>query len=217
MAAEARVAAAEPARPILQHWSVRVRDALSTYLPLLLMLLLAGLSWWLVRITPVPPAARLQDPANQTPDFTLQGVEMVRYRADGRREARIRGRELRHFPFGERVEIDDARIQIDHPDGPLEAQSLQATVTEGGQRVALRGEVRLTRAATARQPAFSVEGESIDLDSAAGRAWSQEPILWTQNDAVVRAAGFDYRQQADELMLRGPVQARLEPLSPRRR
>jgi lipopolysaccharide export system protein LptC len=201
----------EPRRPraASEHWSIRLRDLLSTYLPLLLMLLLAALTWWLVRITPVPLAARTTELASQAPDYTLGEVELVRYRGDGSLMARIRARELRHYPVGDRVELDAAWLLADHPDGALLAQAERATVTDEGQRVRLEGDVRLSRAATPTQEAFEARTRLLELDTQAGRAWTDEPVQWTQGELRAQAAGLDYDQSGARLQLKGPVRAQL--------
>jgi lipopolysaccharide export system protein LptC len=45
--------AAAPRRAM--PWHLRLREALSSYLPLLLMALLALATWWLVKNSPRPP------------------------------------------------------------------------------------------------------------------------------------------------------------------
>ncbi|MFM8796093.1 MAG: LPS export ABC transporter periplasmic protein LptC, partial [Betaproteobacteria bacterium] len=137
-----------------EHWSIRLRDLLSTNLPLLLMLVLAALTWWLVRITPVPPALRLAEPPSQSPDYVLIDVQLVRYRSDGSLMARIRARELRHYPLGDRVELDGAvRMVGPHP-GAVLGPAERAVLTEEGQRLHLQGDVRLSREASPSQAAF---------------------------------------------------------------
>lgn len=211
---EARV---DRPRVVAEHWSIRLRDLLSTYLPLLLMLLLAGLTWWLVRIAPVPPAARTVEPSSQAPDYTLGEVELVRYRGDGSLMARIRARELRHYPVGDRMELDGAWLMADHPEGALLAQAERAFVTEDGQRVRLEGDVRLNRAATPSQPAFEARTQALEVDTKAGRAWTTQPVVWTQGDLKAQAAGFDYEQTGARLQLNGPVRAQMSAAPPVRR
>lgn len=203
--------------PVSQHWSVRLRDLLSTYLPLLLMLALAGATWWLVRITPLPPMSSASEPSPQAPDYTLQGVDLQRYRGDGALLARIQGRELRHFPQGDRMELEDARILLNQADGPVHAQARQAEVTDGGDRVRLMGSVVLRRPAGPQQEAFEVHGEVVEFDVRASRAWSDQAVEWVQDASRLRAAGFDYRQADGQVQLRGPVQANWLPASPKGR
>jgi lipopolysaccharide export system protein LptC len=205
------------ARPLAEHWSIRLRDLLSTYLPLLLMLLLAAMTWWLVRVTPVPSLARLADPPSQAPDYILGEVELVRYRSDGSVMARIRAREVRHYPVGDRVELDSAWLMADHAEGALLAQADRAVLTDEGQRIRLQGDVRLSRAATESQDAFDARTSVLDIDLQSGRAWTAEPVHWTQGSLQARAAGLDYEQSGSRLQLKGPLQAELKPAGQRGR
>ena len=69
----------------------RVRNALSAYLPLLLMALLAAGTAWLVRNTPgagSPPSASAP---RKEPDYTMQGFSIVRFGPDGHASIRIEG------------------------------------------------------------------------------------------------------------------------------
>lgn len=205
---------ADRARALADIWSVRLRDLLSTYLPLLLMLLLAAATWWLVRITPVPGAPRATDAASQAPDYILNDVEFVRYRGDGSLMARVRSRELRHYPAGDRMELDDAQVVADHPEGDIKAQARRGFFSEEGRRIRLEGDVNFRREATATQPAFRVQTSVLELDVENGRAWTDAPVQWEQEGAVLTASGFEYEQATSLLQLSGPVSARISPRAP---
>jgi lipopolysaccharide export system protein LptC len=204
-------------RRVAEHWSIRLRDLLSTYLPLLLMLLLAAMTWWLARVTPVPGAARQVEPPSQAPDYILGDVEFVRYRSDGSLMARIRAREVRHYPLGDRIELDSAWLMADHAEGALLAQAERAVLTDEGQRIRLQGDVRLSREATASQDAFVARTPLLEIDLQAGRAWTAEPVHWTQGPMEANAAGLDYEQAGSRLQLRGPLQAEIKPTGQRGR
>jgi len=205
-AAESRIARSAA---VTEHWSIRLRDLLSTYLPLLLMLALAALTWWLVRITPVPSATRPAEPLSQAPDYILGEVELVRYRGDGSLLARVRAREVRHYPVGDRVDLEGAWLLADHPEGAVLAQAEQAVLTNDGQRVRLQGDVRFSREASASQAAFNARTSVLELDLQAGRAWTLEPVQWRQGDLWVQAAGFEYEQSGSRLELKGPLKAQM--------
>lgn len=208
---------ADRARALADVWSVRLRDLLSTYLPLLLMLLLAAATWWLVRVAPVPESTRAPEAANQAPDYILNGVELVRYRGDGSLMARVRSRELRHYPLGDRMELDDARVVADHPEGDIQAQARRGFVSDEGRRVRLEGDVSFSREATATQAAFKVQTSLLELDVETGRAWTNVPVQWEQEGVVLTAAGFEYEQATSVLQLKGPVKARMSPSAAVRR
>ena len=105
-----------------QAWGYRLQQALSSYLPLLLMALLSLGTWWLVKHTPQLPGARDEAPIRQTPDYTMNGFSITRFGPDGRVVLRIAGDSLRHFPATDRLEIEGVRIHA------LRAHSLQHTL-----------------------------------------------------------------------------------------
>ena len=53
-------------------WPARLLDALSSYLPMLLMGLLALGSWWLVKNTPMPEGPRVAAPLRHDADYTMR-------------------------------------------------------------------------------------------------------------------------------------------------
>ena len=74
-------------------WGPRLRDALTTYLPFLLMVILALGSWWLVKNSPgAPKSTRAAVPAG-VPDYTLHGFTLQRYGKDGRLMLTLHGRQ----------------------------------------------------------------------------------------------------------------------------
>jgi lipopolysaccharide export system protein LptC len=75
-----------------------LRDALSTYLPLLLMALLALGTWWLVKNTPRTPSCPAQPAVRRDPDYTMTAFRIERFDPDGRLRVRVDGAQLRHFP-----------------------------------------------------------------------------------------------------------------------
>ena len=92
-------------------WHMRLRDALSSYLPLLLMALLALATWWLVKNTPVGGGAAEAPPVRSEPDYTMTDFALERFAADGRMKVRIEGARLRHFPDVDRIEAEHGALE----------------------------------------------------------------------------------------------------------
>jgi lipopolysaccharide export system protein LptC len=89
---------------------------LATYLPLLLMALLALGTWWLVKNTPRPPPARERRPAQRARLHDV-GFVLQRFDADGPPGVRIEGRAAAALP-GHRPHRDRrARVRAIAPDG----------------------------------------------------------------------------------------------------
>jgi lipopolysaccharide export system protein LptC len=49
----------------------------------------------------------------------------------------------------------------------------------------------------------------LEVDTQSGRAWTDEPVQWTQGELRAQAAGLDYDQSGARLQLKGPVRAQL--------
>ena len=62
-------------------WYLRAIDTASTYLPLLLMALLALGTWWLVKNTPLFEGDRAAAPPRHEPDYTMTQFMVQRFGA----------------------------------------------------------------------------------------------------------------------------------------
>ena len=131
-------------------WPLRLREALASALPLLLMVLLAVGSWWLVRNAPQPLEPRPPAATRVEPDYTMTGFMVQRFGADGRLRLQIEGRQLRHLPAAGRLEIEGATIRAFAPDGrETVAIARLALADDKTTEVQLIGGARCRRAAAA--------------------------------------------------------------------
>ncbi|HEX2540783.1 MAG TPA: LPS export ABC transporter periplasmic protein LptC, partial [Caldimonas sp.] len=72
-------------------WYLRLLDLASAYLPLILMAVLAGGTWWLVRNAP-PDERRVEAPAPvHEPDYVMTRFVVQRFGADGALRTQIEG------------------------------------------------------------------------------------------------------------------------------
>ena len=192
-------------------WHFRLRDALSAYLPLLLMGLIALATWWLVKQTPVPePPAAARAPRTE-PDYTMRGFALERFDASGRLKVRIEGELLRHFPDSGRIEIEDARIRAFAPDGRETLATAKRALGNGdGSELQLLGGAEVTSRDTAGAPIF-IRGEFLHAFLITERVRSHLPVLVRFGATELTAGGIDYDNGARRLEFKGPVRAVLAP------
>jgi lipopolysaccharide export system protein LptC len=205
--------AAEAGRParVRQPWRHRLLQALSSYLPLLLMALLAAGTWWLVRNTPQAPGARPDTPPSQTPDYTMTGFAIVRFAPDGQVALRIAGDVLRHYPATDRLEIDGVRIQATAPDGrTTDATARQAVSNGDGSEIQLLGGAQVVSQLAGGQ-VLEVKGEFLHAFLRFERLRSHLPVQVRYGDTDARAGGLDYDNLQRQLTLNGPVRATVAP------
>jgi lipopolysaccharide export system protein LptC len=194
-----------------QPWHRRVREALATYLPLLLMAALASATWWLVKSTPGPETRReAQLPAGE-PDYTMRHFVVERFDAAGRLEARLEGDELRHYPDADRVEVDQARMRSIGADGRVTLARAKRALTNGdGSEVQLIGDARVDSTGP-RGEVVQFRGEFLHAFLNSERLRSHLPVLVTRDGSELRAATLDYDHLSGLVQLGGPIRALLPP------
>ena len=199
------------ARPAPVPWHLRIRDALSAYLPLLLMGLIALATWWLVKHTPVPEPPAPARTQRSEPDYTMRTFALERFDAAGRLKIRIEGDLLRHYPDTDRIEIESARIHAFAPDGRETLATARRALGSGdGSELQLLGGAEVTSRDTAGTPLF-VRGEFLHAFLLTERLRSHLPVLVRFGATELTAGGLEYDNATRRLDFKGPVRAVLAP------
>jgi lipopolysaccharide export system protein LptC len=195
-------------------WYLRLREALSSYLPLLLMALLALATWWLVKNSPGPPAARAERAVSSEPDAVMSRFTLERFDAAGQLKLRIEGDELRHFPDTDSIEIEQARIVAYARDGRVtRALASRVQGQADGSELLLEGGAEVVSAGGTGAP-LVIRSEYLQAYVLLGRVQTPRPVLVQHGGAEVRANGLRYDHDSARLDLDGPVKAVLQPRVP---
>lgn len=195
-----------PARPRLP-WHLRLREGVASYLPLLLMLLLALASWWLVKNSPRAAVPSAEPVVSSEPDYTMEQFALERFDAGGRLKLRIEGARLRHFPATDRIEIESAQIRAIAPDGRVTlAQARQALGNGDGSEMQLLGGASVTSTDASGAP-LEMRGEFLHAFFITERVRSHLPVQVWLGASELRAAGLEYDHAARRLDLLGPMRA----------
>ena len=193
-------------------WYLRLRDTLSSYLPLLLMMLLALATWWLVKNTPLGGAPVEVAAPRHDPDYTMTGFAIERFTAGGRLKLRIEGDRLRHFPDTDHIEAENVRIRALSPEGRVTLASAARAVGSGdGSEIQLIGSAQVTSDDGQGGPPIEMKGEFLDAFLVTERVRSHLPVQVKHGAMELRAAGLDYDHGTRKLDLVGPVRAVVPP------
>jgi lipopolysaccharide export system protein LptC len=196
-------------------WYLRVVDTLSSYLPLVLMAVLALGTWWLVKNTPLFEGDRATAPLRHEPDYTMTQFLVQRFGANGEMRVQIEGDLLRHYPDTDTFEIDAPRIRAIGDDGRVTmATARQAVSNRDGSEVQLLRDAHVVRAATATEAAIDFRGEFLHYFQNTERVRSHLPVVVTQGGNEMRADSLAYDNLARVLDLKGRVRAVLSPPPP---
>jgi len=208
------IGAARPRRG-MARWSVRLRSALSAYLPLLMMGMLALGSWWLVKNMPPPPKPRVVEAPRSDPDYTMTQFTLERFEPTGRLKARIEGAQMRHYPDADRIEIDTLQLRAFAPDGRITVAHARKAISNGdASEVQLIGGAQVEGVDAKGQP-IVLTSEFLHLFMVTERVRTHLPVLVRQGGAELHAGGLQYDHASGRLELQGPQRAVLPPRAQR--
>lgn len=193
-----------------QAWSLRLREALATYLPLLLMALLALATWWLVKHTPGPVTPTPETALRRTPDYTMSGFVIERFDRSGQMRVRVEGQTLRHYPDTDRYEIDDARIRAIAPDGrSTDARAVRALANGDLSELQLVGDA-VVSSVDARGRPLRMRSDFLHAFLVAEQVRTDRPVIVNLGSDELQAAGMNYDHGKRLLQLQGPLRVRLQ-------
>lgn len=207
--------AAAPPRRL--PWHLRLRDLLSTYLPLVLMALLALSTWWLVKHTPTAPPAAASTEIRREPDYLMTEFAIERFDKTGRLRVRVDGDRLRHYPDTDRYEIDRARIRAIGLDGQVTLAVADRALANGDiSEVQLLGGAKVTSTGERGEP-MEMRSEFLHAFLVTERVQTHLPVTVTAGVNDLRADGLQYDHGQRLLELKGRQRALFgAPSGPRR-
>jgi lipopolysaccharide export system protein LptC len=206
------------ARQSAPPWLCGVQELLSAYLPMVLMSILALGTWWLVKNTPLPPGPTEAVPKRHEPDYQMQGFDVQRFDAKGLLRVSISGRELRHYPDTDTLEIDDVQVRATNQNGALVIATAERGVSNGdGSEVQLLGNAKVQRFAADAQgrtdtaAQVQIEGEFVQVFVALERIRSSRPVRVSYPGGELQASAIDYDNLKGMLEVSGRTHLRLSP------
>ncbi len=200
-----------PVRRRQEAWGYRLRQLFGTYLPLLLMSLLACLTWWLARLSPGAPGERPAVTIRHDPDYTAQRVMLQRFNPEGRLVAQVEGEQVRHYPDSDEMEVDTVRVSTTGPDGRrTQATARQAVAAGDNSRYSLEGGAHVVSAG-ADGHVVEIEGEHLLMLAKERRVRADRPVTVRQGGSQLVADAMEFDETTQKVTLRGHVRGLLLP------
>jgi lipopolysaccharide export system protein LptC len=186
--------------------------------PLLLMLALALLSFWLERTLREEdrhPALRRHDP-----DFLVENFTLTRYDARGAPEATLAAAKMVHYPDDDSTELFAPRIVQQKSNEPrLTLSADQGKLSHDGEEVFLHGNVLLLREPGAGRGESRMDTSFLHVVSARSLVRTDREVRVSEPGRLLQARGMEYRNDTGQLFLRDQVSGRFLPgkMKPERR
>lgn len=185
-------------------------DRLSVYLPIILMGMIALGTYWLARNTPSLAVVEAPRPPTHDPDTVMRGFSVKTFDPAGRLKSEVHGKEARHFPDTDTVEIDEPRIRSLNAQGDLTVATAQRALSNAdGSEVQLFGNAVVTRTPAAAggqpRPPLEFRGDFLHAFLDAERLVSHKPVELRRGDDRFTGDSLQYDNINRVLVLEGQV------------
>jgi len=199
------------------HVCLDLGNWLILYLPVLLMGVLAFLTYGLLRNAPQPEAPMPELAPRHMPDYTMGRVVLQQFQADGRPRARLQALEVRHYPDTQTLRFEQPVLLWHTPQGDkTSAKAVQGESNADGSEVTLWGDVRIERTAapqgkTPAGPGLVVQTQTLFLDARRERMRTDQPVQLQRGNDRMEGQRLQYDHVTQQLDLSGKVRMSITP------
>ncbi len=191
---------------------------LTLALPIFVLAALAAATYWLVRNAPQAAIAEPERPKRHVPDYFMRDFAVRSYEPSGRLLRQFSGKELRHYPDTDTVEVDLPRVKNTAPNGRVSTALADKALTNGdASEVQLMGNAVVVREALVAQGVdaagerLEVRGEFLHVFHNTERLKSNKPVVITRGQDRYSADSFEYDGLNGTAQMDGRVQVVISP------
>lgn len=178
--------------------------------PLLLMIGLALVSFWLERaVREQAPAAQ---PVRHDPDYIVNDFTIEKFDSRGIAESTLSAAKMVHFPDDDSTELVAPHVVQSKPDEPrMTVTADRGALSQDGDEVFLYGHVVLVRAATPSRPEARMQTSFLHIARGGSLVLTDREVAITEDDRSLSGRGMEYDNDSGELLLHQQVRGRFEP------
>jgi lipopolysaccharide export system protein LptC len=195
----------------------RFIEQATMYLPTILMAILALGTYWLVRSTPQPGAADPSRPPTHNADYFMRHFSLKTFDAGGRLKTELLGKEMRHFPDTDTLEIDGVTLRTFDDAGRLTVATADRGLSNGdGSEVQLMGNAVVVREAGRTlgglvDPKMEVTSDFLHVIADTERLKTHKPVVIQRGQDRFSGDSLDYDNLNRTGDLRGRVKGVMTP------
>jgi len=182
----------------MKHWP-------SQLFPIILLAVLAGLSFWLQKAVE-PAEARPSGKLRHDPDAYAENFTVRRYDTSGHLKYRLSAPHLVHYPDDDSSEVNSPTLISYRPEAPaVTVTGDHAKVSAKGETVFLWDNVSLVRAAAPDRPEMIARMPDLTAQPEAGLAFTNSPVEITQGQSWIKGVGAQLDNNASTFVLQSRV------------
>ncbi len=177
--------------------------------PLLLMVSLALLTFWLER------AAREEQPVSTVrrhdPDYIVDNFVITTFDAKGAAESTLSAAKMLHYPDDDSTDLVAPRVVQTKPGEPrMTLTADRGTLSHSGDEVFLFGNVTLVRDADAKEPQMRLNTSFLHVVTAKSLALTDREVSIVDDHRSLSGRGMEYNNELGVLRLQHDVRASIE-------
>ncbi|MBK7899198.1 MAG: LPS export ABC transporter periplasmic protein LptC [Azonexus sp.] len=179
--------------------------------PIVLLSLLAALSYWLQQVLD-QPVAPPPDKTRHDPDTVAENFTVRRFDPEGRLRYRLIAPRMLHYGDDDSSLIENPLLVQTRPDAPdMTLAAERAVVAAEGETVFFWGDVVATRAASGDRPEMVARMPDLTVQPDAGTAFTDGPVEITRGQSWTRGVGLSLDNNTSVLVLKSQVTGLLYP------
>ncbi len=176
----------------------------ATLFPLVLLLLLAAMTYWLDRAVQSPGASR-DKTLRHDPDYTVDKLLATRMDEKGGVRDTLRAARMVHYSDDDSTELEGLHFRVLSNSAPLTITAKQGQVSSQGGNIYFQGDVRVTRAPYGGNSALLVTTEYLHLLPDDNIAKTDQAVTIESADMTLSAVGMELNHETRLLKLNASV------------
>jgi lipopolysaccharide export system protein LptC len=181
------------------------------WLALVLLGLLAALTFWLERVAQ-PPAVPQSRSVRHDPDYIVDKLFATRMDQQGRVKHTLHAAKMTHFPDDDVTLLAEPRLVIYSEDrAPVTVTSREARMSGNGENVYFERQVRVVRAPHGDQSELVLDTEYLHVMPEDNIAKTDRPVTIRNANTIINASGLELNSETRFLELHGRVSGTYEP------
>ena len=185
-------------------------DRLATTAPLLMVAMLAALTFWLDQIA--QPPARVSSVSRDEPDLIVDNLSAVMLNKSGQSSYTLSAGKMRHYPEGDTTLLTAPRfVSYVSAKAPVTITANEAVVSANGQHVYFQEDVRVTRAAQGAQGELVARTAFLHVIPDDHIAKTDRTVTITTAGTTVTAEGLELNSETRVIKLLSNVRGVYDP------
>jgi lipopolysaccharide export system protein LptC len=176
-------------------------ERLTAWFPLLLLMVLAGLTFWLDRFVQAPGSSR-GAAARHDPDYIVDGLSAVRMNPDGKIKYTLAAEKMVHYPDDDSTRLQSPRfVNYAAELAPVTITAREALVSGEGENIYFHNDVHVTRAPYAEKSRLEMRTSYLHVIPDDNLARTDRAVTITDANTIVTAVGLELNSETRVLKL----------------